>query len=290
MDHSYEICCIVKDEERFVREWAEWHLKLGFDRISLFEDWGSRSHLPALEGLDGVDVYRMDGNVWGLRNWHSSRTQLELYEWFLDERKRDGRCDWVGFLDVDEFVMLDEGLDLDGLTHDFESFPGLLLSWKFYGANGHVSRPSGGVMDSYTKEGGSDGCRSRWQVKSLVNVKLAEGMRNLHVVEGGVKTNGDGDLDSSLCYDKGWINHYFSKSWEDFVERMSRRGNFHNDYRTYDSFFCANPDMADRKRELIESVRECGAVSSMWLSRELGLIVGGNLRRIEELESCYGLK
>ena len=284
-----EICCIVKNEERFVREWAEWHLGQGFEHISLFEDFGSRSHSSALEGVDGVDIFRLDGNAWGLENRHSSLTQLELYEWFLLERKKDGRCGWVAFIDVDEFVMFEDGWSLDRLCGNFRDYTGVLLSWKFFGANGHVSRPAGGVMESYTKEGGDDGCHSRWQVKSLVNVAVANGMKNLHVVSGGVKTDLSSDIDGPLVFDKAWINHYFSKSWEDWVDRMTSRGNFHNDYRTYDSFFYANPDMRGQMEELIESVRDRRLVSSQWLSRELGLIAGGNKERIEGLERCYGL-
>ena len=34
------ICCIAKDEDKYIDEWIEYHLGLGFDKIYVFrDDW-----------------------------------------------------------------------------------------------------------------------------------------------------------------------------------------------------------------------------------------------------------
>ena len=38
------ICTIIKDEFEYLKEWCEYHLNLGFDKIFLFEDFESKSH------------------------------------------------------------------------------------------------------------------------------------------------------------------------------------------------------------------------------------------------------
>ena len=38
------ICAIIKDEQKFLKEFIDYHLSLGFDDIYLYEDSGSVSH------------------------------------------------------------------------------------------------------------------------------------------------------------------------------------------------------------------------------------------------------
>ena len=123
-----------------------------------------------------------------------------------------------------------------------------------------------------------------WSVKSLVNVHVAKGLKSIHHVIGGVKTNGSTDLHGKLCYDKAWINHYHSKSWEDYLDRVFRRGNMSNNYRSLDNFFRCSPEFRPRKKEMIYSVRNRHAYCTMWLSRDLHLISGGNEDRLKELK------
>jgi hypothetical protein len=45
------ICAIVKNEQRFIKEWVEHNLKIGFDKLYIFEDFGSKSHKEQLSDL-----------------------------------------------------------------------------------------------------------------------------------------------------------------------------------------------------------------------------------------------
>jgi len=38
------IVAIVKNEHRFIKEWVDYHLALGFDDIYIYEDYRSDSH------------------------------------------------------------------------------------------------------------------------------------------------------------------------------------------------------------------------------------------------------
>ena len=79
------ICAIIKDEHRFLEEWIEWHLGLGFDAIHLFEDKGSKSHEEICAKYSNVYLrrYEDDEEVRELlaMQGHSKR-QLVLYRWF----------------------------------------------------------------------------------------------------------------------------------------------------------------------------------------------------------------
>ena len=292
------ICAIVKNEQRFIREWVEWHLNVGFSEIHIFEDFGSKSHAEQLADLiESGKVFLTaleSGEIPVSRGGYTHRrnvkpTQYTLYDWFFKKTKREASADWIAFIDVDEFICFEEGYDLDVLEEEYADKGGVLLSWRQYGANGHIKRPKGGVVASYTGQWEKPREGSQWGHKSLVNVKVSKGFESVHSFQGCKHTDG-GDKYGKQCYDKAWINHYFTKSWEDWCERIFSRGNMQNNYRTLDTFFKYNADMRGKKEELIMSVRYRHTAATTWLSRDLKLVSGGNERRISDLRQKYSNK
>lgn len=284
------ICAIVKNEQRFIREWVEWNIDQGFDKIYIYEDYGSDSHKEQLQ--DYIDKGLVELN--NLSETHfvpqlkkGTLVQQALYRKFFQLCKsKEIEADWVGFFDVDEFIMFDDGWDLNKLEEEFKDEPGILLAWKLYGANGHIKRPEGNVVDNYTThmpEGTIlDSNVYNWAVKSLVNIAKCDGMKNIHEFNGCVFTNHCKPI-HKLCFDKAWINHYYSKSWEDYLDRIFARGNMQNNFRSLDQFFKVNPDMIDQEEKLVMEQRERLTASTMWISRKYKIISGGNKKKLESL-------
>ena len=147
------ICAIIKDEHLFLEEWIGWHLGLGFDAIHLFEDKDSKSHKEICKKYNNVYLRRYDDdeevkNI--LECQGSSHRQKVLYDYFARQSKEV--YDWVGFFDLDEFVMFADGYNLDKLCVEFEPYSAVLLNWKMMGASGHINRPRTRVVESYTQE------------------------------------------------------------------------------------------------------------------------------------------
>lgn len=275
------IVSIIKDEHLFLKEWLDYHLSLGFDKIFLFEDYGSTTHIDITNKYNNVILNSVES--FGIHIKNHTQTQFNLYKKFLQEAQD---IDWILYIDIDEFLMFEEGYDLNRLCKEYEEKPAIWLSWKMYNANGHIKRPTDGVLHSYTQTTNNfPDNLSCWHVKSLVNVKLNKGMETNHMAIGGERTNGDSGLFSECCYNKAWINHYFCKSFEDYVYRMTKRGNMQNNNRSYDQFFDANPEMLDKQIDLLNSVRNIHLKDTMWISRKLKLISGGNLEIINTLEN-----
>jgi len=57
-----------------------------------------------------------------------------------------------GFIDADEFVVLERGAvpSLPGLLQQYEAHGGLVLHWRLFGHSGHIERPPGGTLASYS--------------------------------------------------------------------------------------------------------------------------------------------
>lgn len=282
------ICAIIKDEHLFLKEWIDWHLGLGFDAIHLFEDKGSQSHEEICAKYSNVSLrrYEDDEQVRKLLSaqGHSKR-QLVLYRWFA-ETYRD-RYDWAAFIDLDEFIMFEEDYNLDKLCNEFSDYPTVYLFWKMKGASGHLERPQCGVIEAYTEtcpflEQDVNG----WNCKSLVNLRANKGLWSLHHGNGGVCTNLSTSINTPV-YGKAWINHYFTKSWEDWLDRIYKKGGTMKGHRTLAQFFEANPSMEHLRDELIASVADKIPNGTYWLDRKRGLIAGGNVRKIMELNKKH---
>jgi hypothetical protein len=191
---------------------------------------------------------------------------------------------------VDEFIFFEDGWDLYKLEDEFSDCGGVLLSWRMYGASGHIKRPTCGVIEAYTEhmpDGFILDSSKDWAVKSLVNIKKCNGLKHIHVFYDCEFTDHKKFNDGSLTFGKAWINHYFTKSWEDFLERIFSRGNMHNNFRSLDNFFVLNPDMKPNMDKMIEEQRNRHCTSTMWISRKKKIISGGNLKRLEELRNKY---
>jgi hypothetical protein len=248
------ICSIIKDEHLFLKEWIDWHLRLGFDAIHLFEDKDSKSHEEICKKYSNVYLrrYKDDEEVQELLDAQgSSHRQFVLYTWFANQYKNI--YSWVAFIDLDEFIVFNGDYNLNTLCKEFENYPAVYLNWKMMGASGHINRPTCGVMEAYTKECEFPGNDKMWAQKSFVNLKNFKGFKDLHRAIEAVNTNHSLNM-HELCYDKVSLNHYFTKSWEDWCDRIFNRGGTDNGHRTLAQFFECNPSMESLRKELISSV------------------------------------
>ena len=242
------ICVIIKDENDYLDEWLDYHLNLGIDEIFLYEDYGSKSHEDIVKPygdrvhLNSIDVIFRTGNfIFTDKYKTGSLNQEKLFDWF-PEVYRD-KFDWVLFNDIDEFLILKQ--PLHDLLKEYEDKPGILLHWRWYGASGHIKKPEGKVMDVFTKSS-TTVFDYHWSYKSFVNLKkYVKWEKQIHKSNGAVFP-----LTEWGGY-KAWINHYFTKSWEEWKTKILERGDTFPGHRKIAEFFHTNPDMLHLKDELL---------------------------------------
>ncbi len=256
----YHICAIIKDEHLFLREWIEYHLSIGFDSITLYEDFTSKSHRQITDAYPQVILKSMR-DVPECKEGRTGR-QIACYHDFLRTHSEG----WCAFIDIDEFFRIEEGWTLDRLTKEYADTAGLCLWWKCYGANGHITRPvksssakglepQSPVQESYSAN--TIPYHGYWQFKSFVNITKAKEF--LSYEEGGTfinchyhrfichfdHTRADFRQNRNkkhICYSPAWIDHYITKSWEDWQARL-KRGNITKGIRDEEFFFKLNPDL-----------------------------------------------
>ncbi len=215
------LCCIVKDEGPFLREWLAYHAHVGVEHFFLYDNGSSvpmRESLGEFAASDMVTVLNASGKA----------MQLTAYNHCLSEF--GSRFFWLGFCDIDEFICAHTGDDIRPLLAEYEEYGALALSWRMFGSNGHEKRPQGLVIDAYTRYL----AEADPHIKSIVRPAKTTGCRNAHAfgyVRGEVCVNERHDVIPAgspfwlPSYEKIWLNHYFYKSRHDFAEKLHRGSN-----------------------------------------------------------------
>ena len=120
----------------------------------------------------------------------------------------------------------------------YELFGGLALNWMVFGSSGFVSRPNGSVLTSYTK------CAPSVTVKSIVvtehTLSASPNPHWFRYKHGYHAVNERGDKVDTWFNDPPtvshlYINHYATKSLEDFQRKM-KRGSATRAHKTMSEF------------------------------------------------------
>lgn len=240
------ICAILRNEHSYLKEWIDYHLSIGIDYIYLYEDVGD-THEEICKEYDNVFLTPIKDFV---TYEHSFAKQACVYDKFIEQHK--DKITYAFFIDLDEFVMFEDGYDLKSLIDICNDMGGgVLLPWKMYGAEGLVKKPNTNVLDTYktpsscifTQEEMTD--KTVYKTFCRTDRGPMEGF-HAHPVAKTLVPWGAKNI-YSVC----WINHYITKSWEEWCEKLFvRKQNI--PVRILNDFFRYNPDMLDIKDELRE--------------------------------------
>lgn len=240
------ICSMIKDEQKYLKEWIDYHLNIGITSIYLYEDDinNSASHSSICDDYPNVYLGKFTDMVKPHKRMYNK--QCELFNKFLDAYKNT--VDYVAFIDIDEFISFEEGYCLKDLIKRCNQRGAVILPWKCYGANGLIDNPTHKVVGTFTLEAVRINRFDPNAYKSFVKVKDVNGgfMLNHHL------HNMAGMFHPEIVkHRKFWLNHYITKSFKEYCDKLYVRGDIMNTRRIED-FFNYNQDMISRKDELLK--------------------------------------
>ena len=226
---SLALCLVTRDESIDLYEWVEYHKSIGVSNIIVIENNSSKSSFDTIGNfiLTGFVIHYsyFSHQSTGVNNQHYA------YEFCLKNFRH--QFSHMGFLDTDEFIVLkNNSATVIDLVEKYKDYGGLTLNWMFIGSNGHITRPQGGILRNYNQ------CYKNYHVKSIVNLKYVVGYSmdphsfpyidkyfavdtNYDRVTGPFNPANKSDPSVHL-YDIAYINHYFLKSKEDFINKHIR--------------------------------------------------------------------
>jgi len=227
------LCCIGRQENKYIREFVEYHKKLGFTNICLYDN--NRDDEEYFEDVIGDYIDR--GYVI-LKNWRGEKLcQSKSYDDCYATYQGD--YDWFAFFDCDEFLTFKHHSTVDEYLSQskFNNYDVISVNWMCYGDCGIVASPeSNSVIDVYTEpipyptavlfnvpintwikvmvKSGTDmkfeGCTSHFPKGSFRNCN-AQGRPILNPTRF-----------LSYNYDEAWLRHYATKSTEDYALKLLR--------------------------------------------------------------------
>ena len=212
------LCLRFRDEARFLPEWLEYYTAAGVDHFYLYNNFSE-------DGFRSVIQPWMDAGQVTLVDWPKVPASPSAEEDCI--RRALGRFAWVGFLDADEFVVIQDGRSIGAFLEPFRRSPAVALSWRMFGSSHHRARPEAPVILAYQHRA----VEINNHVKPFVQPGRVAQCRNSHSwfyypIGPAVGEHGNriyGSLNMKPTADCAWINHYYFKSEEDYLEKAARR-------------------------------------------------------------------
>lgn len=250
---------ILNELDEYLKVWLDHHSKM-VDHIFIYEDIDSHSHkhitdqYPNVTLLSVFDIYETESQKQRLRTSREKGAINQRY-YILDgvpKIQKLGIYDWCFTLDIDEFVTLQEPYKaISDVLSEFQQYDFIVLQWMNFGANGHIYKPDYNGRDYrefYTKRANFSDADATFKMDSKCCWNLRKITRwnlcGLHCGAGNwVKTDFKKNRRSTI-YDKMYLKHYVTRSWEEYLWKIYKRGmHCGNRHRKDKDFFEINDDM-----------------------------------------------
>ncbi|KRM84216.1 glycosyl transferase 2 [Limosilactobacillus coleohominis DSM 14060] len=225
LKYNLTAAIIIKNEAKYIKEWLNYYKIIGFEKIYVYDNESTdntyQTLLPFIE--DGfVDYYLIKGN---------SR-QMDAYNDALIKSRKESK--YIAFLDADEFMFLPESSKsllqiINKIFSKNSKIGGVIINWLIFGSSGFDKAPKGFVTQNFLYRSNFGFSKNR-HVKTICDPRKVEGINNPHYVEYklgyfSVNTVGEKAKGPFTEYNDNTpirINHYFTKSKEEFLKKRNR--------------------------------------------------------------------
>ena len=230
------IITAVRDEEEYIEEWLNYHIeKIGVEHFYIYDN---ESSLPLRTYLENVEYKYLDKIT--IIDWNTSEhTQQDTCNDWLNNYKSETK--WFICMDVDEFIQIKENQDksLVEFLNENSKYSSVQCLWKHYTADGKVEKTNEPVVERFKTE-------TDWSDWKHGGKYFAQSNRVSHFISyvPQVRLNTKTlNFENKEVSDFYQLNHYFTKSYEEWVEKINRGSVNPNYLRKYQEFFEINPDM-----------------------------------------------
>lgn len=203
------LVCIAKEEDNCIQEWVDYHKKLGFDHIFIYQnDW----------------VCTVEDSIVTKLTMNGLNKQLVAYNHFIDNFSQ--KFDYAAFFDVDEFLVLKKHQTVNDFLNAYGNPNGIGVNWRMFGSGGQKTVNELGIGDSVLKRFTRRESADNEGMKTMLNLSSGGQMvlphnPNIPIFD----TTGRrivGPANPNGSYDVAQLNHYMFKSYEEFITKVQR--------------------------------------------------------------------
>lgn len=238
------VAAIAKNEGTYIKEWIDFHKNFGVEHFLIYDNDSTDNTRDILAPYIRSGLVTCIPWPWFLRT-HNPQSLAYAHALAM----LSGVSRWVAFVDLDEFLFSKQQPSLPQALAEFEDEPALGVYWALFGTSGFATRQPGPVTQTYTRRlaypcdpeapapypAALRRDPSASHFKSIVQPLRVRATINPHcfktdrfpvlAVDENRRDLREGEP-RHVSFEKFQINHYFSKSREEFEERLQRRNVF----------------------------------------------------------------
>lgn len=222
---KYIVFVCAKNEDRYMREYVSHYLDIGFDKIIIADNNDDTKTLETI-----LADYVEEGTVELFNCSGMSCFQDEIYTMFM----QDGNYAWCAYFDADEYLELNGYHSIkDALKPIYEKC--VCVHWLVYGNDGHMGDNDGPVQERFRNPIRPVNYNLDNQfIKSIVRGGKTDGyFTTPHYPEfndksckynlgGYAKEDSVFQVSLPVRYKKFYLKHYYTKSYEEYLQKVSR--------------------------------------------------------------------
>ena len=222
------VCAIARYENDYLLEWINYHLRLGFDYIYLYDN-----NNPGDDSVSAiVNNNNLEDKVYIIDYRGKKTCQIEAYNDCLTSFAQ--AVDWIAFIDLDEFLTFNSEQPIQNIAsflQNVSGFNSILINWMCFGDSGLLYKDERNVTERFLIPLPLDISANK-HVKSIV--KTGVGLfysSNPHYVQGSVVPCDDclnsTPKDTSFktpSFQVLYIRHYTTKTIEEYIKYKMFRG------------------------------------------------------------------
>ena len=224
------ICAIMKNEAPYVKEWLDYHRLVGVKRFYIYDNESTDNLKEVLTPYikQGIVVYKY---------YPGNARQMSAYNECIREYKNN--TEWLAVISADEFIIPMEDASIPEFLQDYKQYSGVGINWIDYDSDGHVKKPKGGVLESYTRVHYDEQFINNHHIKCIVKPGTVLKFTNPHYA---IYVNGENAVNENfeelkgcvyrntnpkafsdiVSADKIRINRYYSKSEEEYRDKIEQ--------------------------------------------------------------------
>lgn len=252
------LCAIAKCENLYIKEWVEYHIKLGFDHIYIYDN-------NEVDGERISDVIKDERvTIVNYRGRHQLSCEMQVKAYNECYKTYGKEYDWIMFLDIDEFLTLnDHDTIKDFLAQDWcRKANAVRFHWLCYSDSEQLHYEDAPVLERFTEL-----CQNREVNKyykqiyrtninrfRMLNVHYCDYMMGIRYPDGSEAKYMLQTTDSNIRHDVGYIRHYVTKSMEEFIDiKYKRRSNGSSKTRLNKAFYFKYNMMTEDKAKYFDA-------------------------------------
>lgn len=230
------LCCIVKMENLYLRDFVEFYKNMGVTNIVLYDNNDVNGEYPQ----QVIGDYISDGYVIYKDARGKYRYQLEAYDECYKQYR--GEYDWIVYFDVDEYIEILNGMRLDEFLSQekFDNAEIIAFYWMVYGDSGKLHYENKPLYDRFTVPAKQMYSKEKNTFKFIIRgseyidihftdanavVYQIFDKNTFSIVHPNGKAVNPAELYQNFSYECAYLKHYQTLTIDEFLcRRFGRRG------------------------------------------------------------------